>query len=343
MGGTVYATNPRCSRRMDPPGAPINFLGYVPKLDAPLIFEDIDNPARWDQFVFQAKYAVEKGGKGPKKYVRHTTPAGALIVPANDDGIREINGWRFFHRGWKPDDFDAATYIRGTATKECMKPPDRKGRLDADRLLAHGLTAERVRTDTLFFLQLLLPICDPKRSCHDGDGRMPFFSTATMHTNGYAIMEKGWGGGYGHEFKLVTEQDLIRWLAEPIRHGARDGSTSSIPWRWLSADANFDNAIANNMTYSRWRQIKSVFKLNNNITSPGRGKEGYDPASKYDLMYRTICHNMNHFTLWAELDAALDESTWGFGGYMGDCGGRLTNKPVGKGGQTTMVFDVSCC
>ena len=28
-------------------------------------------------------------------------------------------------------------------------------------------------------------------------------------------------------------------------------------------------------------------------------------------------------------------------GFMGDIGGRLTNKPVGKGGQTTMLYDVS--
>ena len=76
------------------------------------------------------------------------------------------------------------------------------------------------------------------------------FSSATMHTNCYAILEKGWGGGYGHEFKLITKQDLVRWLAVPIRHSARDGSASSIPRRWLSADADYDNAIANNMTYS---------------------------------------------------------------------------------------------
>ena len=36
-----------------------------------------------------------------------------------------------------------------------------------------------------------------------------------------------------------------------------------------------------------------------------------------------------------------DESTWGFSGYMADAGGRLMNKPVGKGGQTTMIYDVS--
>lgn len=28
-------------------------------------------------------------------------------------------------------------------------------------------------------------------------------------------------------------------------------------------------------------------------------------------------------------------------GFMGDAGGWLMNKPVGKGGQTTMVFDVT--
>ncbi len=52
-----------------PHDAPINFQGYVPKLDAPLIFDKVDNPAGWDEFVFQAKYAVEKRIKGPKKYM----------------------------------------------------------------------------------------------------------------------------------------------------------------------------------------------------------------------------------------------------------------------------------
>ncbi len=61
-------------------------------------------------------------------------------------------------------------------------------------------------------------------------------------------MEKGWGGGYGHEFKLVTKQDLVRWLGAPIRHGGRDGSASSLPRRWLLDNANYDNIIANKMT-----------------------------------------------------------------------------------------------
>ena len=71
-------------------------------------------------------------------------------------------------------------------------------------------------------------------------------------------------------------------------------------------DANYDHIIANNINVSRWRQIKGVFKMNNNLTSPGRGQTGYVPAAKFDLIFQTLVHNMNHFMLWAELDAAAD-------------------------------------
>jgi hypothetical protein len=59
-----------------PPGPPITLLGYVPKLDAPAHFSDVDNPGRWSQFVFQPKYG-QMNNRGPKVYVGHRTPAGA--------------------------------------------------------------------------------------------------------------------------------------------------------------------------------------------------------------------------------------------------------------------------
>ncbi len=120
-----------------PPGAPINFLGYIPKLDAPAHFADVDNPGCWSNFVFQPKYAVEEGRKGEKKtirYVSHTTPAGEKVVPANEYGIRKVNGWKFYYLGWEPDEFDAATSVRGTANREYLKSDDQKGCLDANRL-----------------------------------------------------------------------------------------------------------------------------------------------------------------------------------------------------------------
>jgi hypothetical protein len=320
-----------------PPGPPENFWGYLPKLDAgaPLLFSEVDNPSGWSEFVFQPKYAMERGRK---KYVGHVTPAGAKVLPANDDGIREHNGWRFYYQGWKPDHFDAANFARGTATKDCLKPTDQKGSLDADRLRQHGLTPERMKSDPIFFLQLLLPICNPKCSGVDGDERMPFFTTVTANTNGYAISEKGCGSGYGHEFKLVTKQELVRWLGVTIRHGARDGNAGTHHRRWLTDGADYDRIIANNMTLTQWRQIKGVFKLNNNLTTPIRGNPGYDPASKYDLIFWILCHNMNHITLWAELDLAGDESTWGFMGFMGIMGCRLMNKKVTVDEKNRMSF-----
>lgn len=238
-------------------------IGYKPMLDVPAFFADVDNPGRWSEFVFQPKYGAAEKGRS-KKYVGHVTPAGAKVVPMNDDGIRKK---KVFYRGWKPDEFDATNFCRGMANKECMKPADRKGLLDANRLQQLRLMAERMKCDPLFFLQLLLPFCDPKRSGVDGDGRMPFFTNASIYTNGYAVMEKGWGTGYRHEFKLVTEQELVRWLGVPIRHGARDGSASGLHRRWMHDDVDFDEVIQNNMTYSSWRQIKSIFKLNNNLTT----------------------------------------------------------------------------
>ncbi len=142
-------------------------------------------------------------------------------------------------------------------------------------------------------------------------------------------MEKGWGAGYGHEFKLVTKQELVRWLGVPIHHGARDGSTSGLHRRWMRDNVDFE------------QQIKSIFKLNNNLTMPKRGDVGYDPAAKYNLIYCTMCHDMNHVTLRVELDVAADESTWGFMRFMGDAGGRLMNKPVGEGGQISADITIT--
>lgn len=101
------------------------------------------------------------------------------------------------------------------------------------------------------------------------------------------------------------------------------------------------------------------------MTEPERGQDGYDPCSKYDHIYKAVCHNMNFVTKHADLDFGIDESTWGFSGYCGEVGGRLMNKPKDKGtyfharvfygvhvtltnvctstfigGQTNMLFDV---
>ncbi len=49
------------------------------------------------------------------------------------------------------------------------------------------------------------------------------------------------------------------------------------------------------------------------------------------MIFKVLVHNMNYITKYADLDPAMDESTWGFGGFMGDAGWRLKNKPFDKG------------
>ena len=308
-----------------PPPPPPTHKGYQPKpnSDAPATFEMVDNPGKWNDFMFREKY---KNGK----YDGHYTPCGAKVLPADEHGKRSLNGWDFYYDGWSGDDFTNETYVRGSATAQDIKPSDRCGLLDVVLLKKYGMNKETV-SSPLHWHQLLFPICDPNKSGIENDGRMPFFTTANANTNIYSIAAKQWGGGYGHTFSNTEEYELVRWMGVPIRHGARGGTPLTLHYRWCPSDEDYDNKIADAMTLTRWRQIKSVFKLNNNLAEPSRGTAGYDPCNKYDMMCRVLCHNMNLFTMRADMDSGLDETTWGFMGYMAECGGRLKNKPVSKG------------
>jgi hypothetical protein len=95
------------------------------------------------------------------------------------------------------------------------------------RLKKHGINSDSLDSP-IHFYQLLLPICDPSRSGIEGDGCMPFYTLARTYTNTYAFGKKGWGGGYSHEFDRVSEQELVHWMAVPIRHGARGGTPMTL-------------------------------------------------------------------------------------------------------------------
>lgn len=307
-----------------PPGPPDDWV-YVAPQGSPME-NDIDNPANWNLYSFAPKF-----NSSSKKYEGHFTPALAKVVPINSDGIRAINDWKFYYNGWIGDEFDESNYVRDDAAFGNMKPPSRKGYLDVDILLKHGLNADRMKDDPLFFYQMLFPICDPKHTGLTADNRMPYFSTAAVCTNIYAATS-GAGSGVGHDWVTISAPELVKWTACPIRNGALDGKSSTLHSRWAVGDPRYDPFIDNSMPISRWRIIKRFFKLNNNLMDvKKKGDDGYDPCSKYDFIYKVLVHNMNYVTNKADLDATVDESTWGFGGYSGECGGRLINKPVSRG------------
>jgi hypothetical protein len=160
-----------------PPGPPIGFMGYLPKSNAPAFLSGVDNSGIWSPFCFQLKYGAKRRRKNRmEEYIGHFTPAGAKVVPADASARHEVNGWRFHYDGWKTEVFDRMTFVRGKATKDNLKSDVRRGCLDAVRLKAHGLKSERMKSDLFFFLQLVLPVCDPKHSGINNDGRMLFFN-----------------------------------------------------------------------------------------------------------------------------------------------------------------------
>ncbi len=131
-----------------PPGPPTAWKGYEPKidLDAPVVAA-VDNPGSWNLFSFEAKYGTEKG---KRKYLGHFTPALAKVVPPDENGNREVQGWKFHYNGWKPDEFDRQTYARGDASAMNLKPESRRGSLDVNVLKKHGCDGSRVRDNPLF-------------------------------------------------------------------------------------------------------------------------------------------------------------------------------------------------
>jgi hypothetical protein len=316
------------------PGIPLSWVPAVQKVEkGEPDFDALDNPGRWCNFTFRPEFASNGG-----VYTKHTLSTGATPVP-EVDGKRSRGPWEFHYQGFKGEGS-----FRDGSTRDNLFPPTRKGQLDAKLLKVMGLTDERMKTgDALFFHQLLLPICDPKRSGIKDDARKPFYSEVERFSNIYAF-SIGLGGSYGHTFKTITLDELVRFDGVVVRDGVRGGSNGALYRRWMEC-ADHDDEIDQSMRHGRWLQIKRVVKLCNNDGVPKRGEEGYDPAYKYDMLWDVIFANVNAITKHAELDLCGDETTWGHGGF-GEAGsglvGRIMGKPgISKGGQIVMISDVN--
>ena len=65
-------------------------------------FIDIDNPGEWPQYCYRP---VFNNQDETSKYKHHCLPSGAMPVPENEDGERNVNGWEFHYKGWKNEGF----------------------------------------------------------------------------------------------------------------------------------------------------------------------------------------------------------------------------------------------
>ena len=331
-----------------PPGAPEDWTPNAPRIarGEPASFADVDNPGGWSSFTFQPKF--DKASK----YKYHALPTGATPVKPDSEGKRICGDYEFFYDGWKKPTVDADgdpwPAFRHGASKENMFPESRKGSLDADVLKSLGLTKERMleadgSPDALFFWQLLLPIHNVKDI--PADPRSPFYTEVALWSNTYACRDLRLGMGYGHNFDTVQVPELVRWDGVILMDGVRGGSNGAILRRFDTSredNTSFDKNISAAMTKTRFLEIKRVYKLNDNKDGVKRGEEGYNPAYKYDYIWKTLVHNVNALTLRAGLDQCADETTFAYQGF-GEKGlyGNIHGKPkVKRGAQIVLSSDV---
>lgn len=60
--------------------------------------------------------------------------------------------------------------------------------------------------------------------------------------------------------------------------------------------------------------IERYIKVNNNEATLKRVEYGYNPAHKFDFIWRTLVNNLNVITKEACLDISADETSWGHQG-----------------------------
>ena len=294
----------------------------------------------------------------------HAQATGCTVVPADAEGKRMSGGWEFHYNGWsKPvptegmlgqaeEGNGCPDLYRNGATKENLFPDCRKGSLDTAILARLGLTEDRVLEvdgvrDSLFFYQLILPIHAINKEKNlepiKGDPRLPFYSPKSKWTNVYAANE--FGDGYGHKFVNTTPTELLQWDGVLVRDGVRGSSKGAILRRFDKRTDNsaYDKLIDAAFTKTRWLDLKRCVKLCDNGQVKKRGEEGYDPAYKYDYIFKVICHNVNAITAEASLDLCGDETTFGHQGYGEADSGLLVSvkgKPkITKGMQSVIISD----
>ena len=64
-------------------------------------------------------------------------------------------------------------------------------------------------------------------------------------------------------------------------------------FRCWQQGANYDVYIDKYMRHCRCLQNKRCIKLNNNEATPKHDKYGYNPAHKFDFIWRALVNNVN--------------------------------------------------
>jgi hypothetical protein len=145
-------------------------------------------------------------------------------------------------------------------------------------------------------------MCSTEKSGIPNDPRKSFYSKVEVYSQKYAL-DIGLGGSYGHVFKPLTLDELVRFDGVIVRDGVRGGSNGAVHRRW-ELGADHDKHISRSISYSRYLAVRQVIKLNDNSASPKRGEPLYNPCYKFNMIYDAIISYTNCLPLKAE-DSSL--------------------------------------
>ena len=232
-------------------------------------------------------------------------PAGAQVVPINAAGHRELNGWRFHYKGWRHH-LDAGDFWRKDATRDNIFPEDRKSKLDGELLKKMGLNRDRmIAKDALFFVQLLFPLSNPKKSGIPDDPRRDYYEEVAKFTNLYAV-GKAEHGLRNHAFRTSTAEEHVNWDGVVARN-----TNKNLANCWNEEHENAHGPIiAGTMKYQRWLQLKRCVKLCPYYDEPEKDHADYDPTQKYAMLWDVMTFNLNAFIKKGGTDVTIDETTW---------------------------------
>jgi hypothetical protein len=173
-----------------------------------------------------------------------------------------------------------------------------------------------------------------------------YYSKVTNFSNLYACSLGLIGGQCSHASRNIKVQELLHFDGVVVRDGAHGGSNGSIYQRRMVGESMYDSAIHDAISYDRFLQIKRTYKLCNNYSAKSRDHPNYNPAYKYDMIFKYLVNNTNAMTQTADLDLCGDETTFPHMGYREANTGLLKTlgqaKPgSNRGMQTVILFDVN--
>ena len=112
--------------------------------------------------------------------------------------------------------------------------------------------------------------------------------------------------GNGHKLPLPTVNEFMMFDGVMVRDKIHRRGEGAIYNCWQDFACG-DDLIKKATTATRRHTIKRIYNLCDNDISPKHREDKYDPAHKFDLIFKVVVDNINNITKHASLDICGDE------------------------------------